>query len=132
MTKSRGWNETTKNLLKALREYVPPEPKPTIWKLVYNPLTEKPTELTAGDVDEGSAWIEISAMEAEQLPQHDPRVRIQNGRIVRISLPGDHRAPTSPGLGVYEHESGEYSTSDYNMLILDPGSQRRWRVGRIS
>lgn len=132
MTEFQQWNETTLNLLQAISEYVPLESKPTVWKLVYDPHTEKPVELTTGAVDEQNKWIEISAQQAAENPQHDPRVRIQNGTIIRICLSSNDNIATSVGLGVYQHQSGKYATSDYNMLIIDPQSPRRWKIGRIS
>lgn len=130
MTESQQWNETTLNFLKAVREYVPLASKPTVWKLVYDAATGKPQELTAGDVHENSNWIEISAKQAAENPQCDPRVRVQDGAIVRIALPGDTDTITARGLGVLADPAGVYTTSSYNMLIMEPNTEQRWSIER--
>ena len=51
-------NKTTENLWRALENYVPPKTKPTVYKLVYDPATGKPLDVTTTETDQ--PYIEIT------------------------------------------------------------------------
>lgn len=119
-------NETTKNLLKAIQEYKPLESRPTVWKLIYNSETGRVLDVTAGEPPDNSDWFQITADEAKLHLQWDPRVRIKDKKIVKIKLPSDLKQPSSEKRCVWSDPDGNYSSSDFHLLI--PGNTRKWRI----
>jgi hypothetical protein len=75
-------NETTLNLLKALEEYTPPEVKPIVIKLMYDPETHVVLGATFEDTDK--PWIEITKEQYDSgLPFR--RLKVVNGKIEEIT-----------------------------------------------
>lgn len=111
-------NETTKNFLQALREYSPPETKPVIWKLIYDPESGKPIDLSAADQVNG-VWIEIDRELASKSPQFDPRLRVQDDKIIYINLESNKQQTDIAVPKVLKLcTDGNYTTDTYNMLIV--------------
>lgn len=118
-------NETTENFLKALRDYEPPQTIPTVWKMAYDS-NGKPIYKTAGQPNPGDTWIEISAEQAEQHIDSNPRIRVHNGKVVSILLPCDMRNQIGARTRIRRDPEGKYETDPYNMMIIGKGV--KWSV----
>ena len=119
-------NKTTENLLQALKNYVPPETKPVIWKLIYDPETGKTVNLTTEETD--LPHIIITREEADTYPHQDPRVSVIDGKMVRkIKKLQFHEIPYR--LQLFPDNNGNIVTDDYNMLIINNNGTNRWRYG---
>lgn len=117
-------NKTTENLWRALENYVPPKTKPVVYKLVYDPATGKPLDVTTTETDQ--PYIEITRKEADTYPHQDPRVSVVDGKIVRrIKKLQSHEIPNR--LQVVADTNGDIATDDYNMLIINSSSNNRWK-----
>ena len=117
-------NKTTENLVSALKEYVPPETVKVTYRLIYNIETGKPISVTTELTDQ--PYIEISQEEASNQPQLDPRIRIENGKLVRhIKRLNESEKPNC--LGVALDNTGNIVTDDYNMLIINNNGTNRWK-----
>lgn len=119
-------NKTTKNYLKALANYTPPECKPTIWRLVYDPESGKAIDLIVTETDLPN--IVVSRNEADTYPHLDPRVRVVNGKITRLikKMP---EGEISNNKCVKLAPNGNIATDDYNMLIINKLGNKRWTYG---
>lgn len=117
-------NETTKNLWRALENYTPPETKPLVWRLVYDPVTGKPLNVITDETNR--PYIEITRAEADTYPHQDPRVSVVDGKIVRnIKRLQSQEIPYR--LQIVSDENGDVATDDYNMLIINSNGKNRWR-----
>lgn len=107
-------NDTTKNLIKALEEFVPVNPKPIVYKLTY----DKETGIVNGcTIDENVdlPWVEISK---EQYLSGMPyrRLRVVNGKIEEIKQDSIKQLSLVEGNRWYTNKS--------NMLII--GNDNGW------
>lgn len=117
-------NKTTENLIQALKKYKPPETATVTYRLVYDVETGKPITVTTEPTDH--AYIEISRQEADTQPQFDPRVRVENGQLIRhVKRLVLTEQPNK--LTVLLDSDGDIATDDYNMLIINSSGTNRWR-----
>lgn len=118
-------NKTTENLWKALEQYTPPETKPLVWKLVYDPDSGKPLDVTTEDIN--GTYIEISRREAETYPHQDPRVSVVDGKLSRrVKRIKSHEIPYK--LQVFPDDKGNIATDPYNMLLINNNNENnRWK-----
>ena len=118
-------NKTTENLWQALENYKPPETKPVIWKLVYDPDTGKPLNVITEETDQ--PYIEITRKEADTYPHQDPRVTVVDGKIVRaVKKLQLQEIPNR--LQVVLNDNGDIVTDDYNMLIINNRGKNKWKI----
>lgn len=119
-------NKTTENLISALKEYKPPKTVTVIYRLVYDVDTGKPICITTEPTDQ--PYIEISQEDASAQPHLDPRVRVENNKIIRQVKSLIHKEEPNK-LRVKQDSSGNIVTDDYNMLIINNNGNNRWRYG---
>lgn len=112
MTSSDNLNETTRNLLIALSEYVPPVCKPVIIKLTYDATTGLVDGLEFFDTDK--PYVEITR-EQYEAGVHFQCWRVVDGKLTRIPRIRLKQLALVPG-------SKWYTTN--NMLII--GNERGW------
>ena len=117
-------NETTANLWRALEEYTPPVTEKIVWKLVYDPESGKPIEVTTGKTE--LSYIEISRQEADTYPHQDPRVSVVDGKIVRRTK-SISTSEIPNRLQVFLAENGNIATDSYNMLLINSTGNNRWK-----
>lgn len=116
-------NETTENLWRALENYTPPETKPVIWRLVYDPVSGKPLNVIIEETDQ--PHIKITRAEADTYPHQDPRVSVVDGKIVRtVKRLQSQEIPYR--LQVVADTNGDIATDSYNMLIINSNGKNRW------
>lgn len=118
-------NKTTENLLQALKNYVPPETKPVVWKLIYDPETGKTVNLTTEETD--LPHIIITREEADTYPHQDPRVSVVDGKLVR-AVKRLHLQEIPNKLQVVADVNGDIVTDDYNMLIINNNGTNKWKI----
>jgi len=117
-------NKTTENLWKALENYTPPEIKPMVWKLIYNPVTGKPITVTSDETEH--PYIEISRNEVDTYPHQDPRVSVVDGKLVRrVKKLNLQEIPNR--LQVFPANNGNIATDAYNMLLINSNGNNRWK-----
>jgi len=117
-------NKTTENLISVLKSYNPPETVTVIYRLVYDVETGKPVAVTTDPTDQ--PHINISQEEASAQPQLDPRVRVENGKLVR-HLKRLESIDRPNVLKLISSSDGNIVTDDYNMLIINSKGNNRWR-----
>lgn len=116
-------NNTTENLIQALTEYIPPANVEVTYRLIYNSDTGEPISVTTEFTDK--PYIEISQEEASAQPQLDPRVRVENGQLIRhIKKLTAVEEPNR--LTVISKDTGNISTDEYSMLIINNNGKNRW------
>lgn len=116
-------NKTTKNFLKALENYNPPETVAVVWKLCYDKETGVILDLTTEETV--LAYIEISRLEADQNPHLNPYARVVDGELIYL----EHRKIITDhihNLKVHKHKDGKIVSDDYNMLLLNNQGKNRW------
>lgn len=118
MTSLDDMNETTKNLLIALRDYKPPECKPVIIKLIYDAETGIVENIEFGDTDK--PYVEITR-EQYEAGLHYRHSRVVNGKLEPI--------PRIRLKQLALVEGSTWYTND-NMLII--GNKRGWDERRNS
>ena len=118
-------NKTTENLIQVLKEYIPPETVQVVYRLVYNKESGIPLRVTTEPTVD--THIEISQEEASLQPQLDPRVRIENGKLVRhVKKIAQSEEPNR--LGVTLNVAGNIATDDYSMLIINSTGKNKWSL----
>ena len=113
MTSLENMNETTKNLLKALAEYVPPIPKKIVIKLLYDEITGDVYSFTFEDTDK--PFIEISR-EQYNANLHLKKLKVIDGKLVEIKKDHSFKLPLVNGT--------TWFTTSENMLII--GKEKGW------
>ena len=116
-------NKTTENLITALENYTPPETLLTTYRLIYDSVTGKPIAVTTDITDKPN--IEISCEEASAQPHLDPRLKVENGKLVKTTK----RLATTEEpnrLTVMPSNNGDIVTDDYSMLIINNNGINRW------
>lgn len=116
---STDMNETTLNLIKALKEYTPAEIKPIIIKLIYDKETGIVNGFTMEDTDE--PWIEISK-EQFDAGIHYKKLRVVNNKLEEIIVDNPKKLLLESG--------NKWYTKEENMLIM--GNERGWDERRNS
>ena len=112
MTSSDNMNETMRNLLIAISEYVPSETKPIIIKLTYDANTGLVDGLEFYDTDK--PYIEISR-EQYEAGIHIGQLQVVNGKLERVARIRLKKLTLVSG-------NTWYTTN--NMLIM--GNERGW------
>lgn len=118
-------NKTTENLIQVLKEYTPPESIKTIYRLVYDEESGKPIRVTTEPTSD--THIEISQEEASSQPQLDPRVKVENGKLVR-HIKKIIQTEETNRLGVTRDVAGNIATDDYSMLIINSTGKNKWSL----
>lgn len=117
-------NKTTENLINALKNYTPIETVAVVYRLTYDEKTGKPIAVTTEPTDH--PYIKISREEADTQPHLDPRVRVENGKLVRhVKRLTSTEEPNR--LSVKLDPAGNIATDDYNMLIINSTGNNRWQ-----
>ena len=106
-------NETTKNLIQALKEFKPEQPKPVVIKLTYDPLTNIVDGFTFEETDK--PWIEISRQQYDE-GIHFKKLKVVNGKLEEISRIRLRKLPLIKG--------NKWFTDKDNMLII--GKDNGW------
>lgn len=106
-------NETTRNLIQAIREYKSPPVNPTILKLTY----DKETGIAGGIITEDTdlPWVEMTKEQYLSGMQYK-KLRVVNGKIEEIKKIRLRKLPLVEGK--------KWFTSRVNMLII--GNERGW------
>lgn len=106
-------NETTRNLIQAIREYKEEPVKPVVLKLTYDKETGIAGDIITEDTD--LPWIEITKEQYAAGMQYK-KLRVVNGKIEEIKK---NRLRNLPLI-----EGNKWFTSRVNMLIV--GNERGW------
>ncbi len=113
MTSLENMNETTKNFLQALADYIPLTPKSIVIKLTYDPNTNIVDGFTFEDTDK--PWIEITREQYNAGIQYK-QLKVINGKLEEIPRIRLKKLPLVEGTRWY--------TTKSNMLII--GNERGW------
>lgn len=118
MTSDDDLNETTKNLIEALKNYNPPETPKFEYKAVYDPSTMLVTEIALGETDK--PYIVITKEEYQL--SFIQKFKVEDGKLVVIKKPPPHVLQLVPG--------STWHTTEGNMLVI--GNHDGWDARKNS